>query len=156
MIWYEFVTSLSNLDVVPVVHVFWDKRDWVDSCNFISSVFRKIWKFKNQNQNSKEVIFKMNSRRISIMSAFSVLGPPLLITSVFAILPSRSHILKKQSRKGRRSSRHTRFEEFASIEVNGKCYMTPKDFLDEVTFSYPRPRIKRKVSCVWKRLRMTF
>ena len=79
------------------------------------------------------------------MSAFSVLGPPLLITSVFAILPSRSHILKKQSRKGRRSSRHTRFEEFASIEVNGKCYMTPKDFLDEVTFSYPRPRIKRKV-----------
>merc|ERR1719510_1504518 len=29
----------------------------------------------------------------------------------------------------------TRFESYATIEIDGKCYMTPRDFLDSIIFS---------------------
>lgn len=58
----------------------------------------------------------------------------------------------KQSSKGNKEEdqmshlthREKRFIKFASVEYDGQLYMTPQDFLDSVTESDPRPRLKRK------------
>lgn len=36
------------------------------------------------------------------------------------------------------------FDKYASVDINGEMYMTPKDFLDCIIQDSPRPRIKRK------------
>ncbi|XP_035207067.1 calcium uptake protein 3, mitochondrial-like isoform X2 [Stegodyphus dumicola] len=43
------------------------------------------------------------------------------------------------------TQRERRFIKFASVEYDGQLYMTPQDFLDSVTDTDPRPRLKRKV-----------
>ncbi|XP_055927045.1 calcium uptake protein 3, mitochondrial-like isoform X3 [Argiope bruennichi] len=43
------------------------------------------------------------------------------------------------------TQRERRFIKFASVEYDGQLYMTPQDFLDSVTESDPRPRLKRRV-----------
>ncbi|GBM09047.1 Calcium uptake protein 3, mitochondrial [Araneus ventricosus] len=43
------------------------------------------------------------------------------------------------------TQRERRFIKFASVEYDGQLYMTPQDFLDSVTETDPRPRLKRKV-----------
>ncbi|KFM60261.1 EF-hand domain-containing family member A2, partial [Stegodyphus mimosarum] len=43
------------------------------------------------------------------------------------------------------TQRERRFIKFASVEYEGQLYMTPQDFLDSVTDTDPRPRLKRKV-----------
>ncbi|XP_067121660.1 calcium uptake protein 3, mitochondrial isoform X2 [Centruroides vittatus] len=42
------------------------------------------------------------------------------------------------------TQRERRFIRFASVEYNGQIYMTPQDFLESVTESDPRPRMKRR------------
>lgn len=37
-----------------------------------------------------------------------------------------------------------RFQEFASLSVGEEFFMTPKDFLDAMTLTNPRPRMRRK------------
>ncbi|KAK3868929.1 hypothetical protein Pcinc_025723, partial [Petrolisthes cinctipes] len=41
--------------------------------------------------------------------------------------------------------RERRFIKFASAEYQGQLYMTPQDFIESVTDSEPRPRMKRRV-----------
>ncbi|KAG8178553.1 hypothetical protein JTE90_023246 [Oedothorax gibbosus] len=43
------------------------------------------------------------------------------------------------------TQREKRFIKFASVEYDGQLYMTPQDFLDSVTETDPRPRLKRKI-----------
>ncbi|GFY54287.1 calcium uptake protein 3, mitochondrial, partial [Trichonephila inaurata madagascariensis] len=43
------------------------------------------------------------------------------------------------------TQRERRFIKFASVEYDGQLYMTPQDFLDSVTETDPRPRLKRKI-----------
>ncbi|XP_068211567.1 calcium uptake protein 3, mitochondrial isoform X4 [Palaemon carinicauda] len=40
--------------------------------------------------------------------------------------------------------RERRFIKFASVEYQGQLYMTPQDFIESVTDSEPRPRLKRR------------
>lgn len=49
-------------------------------------------------------------------------------------------------KKKRKNLKRQKFEKFASIEYNGQNFMTPKDFLDNIVFDVPRPRIKQKVN----------
>ncbi|XP_047491898.1 calcium uptake protein 3, mitochondrial-like isoform X2 [Penaeus chinensis] len=41
--------------------------------------------------------------------------------------------------------RERRFIKFSSVEYQGQLYMTPQDFIESVTDSEPRPRLKRRV-----------
>ena len=77
-------------------------------------------------------------RKRLVSSAFTFIGPSMLVTGVFlGLAPS-------QPEKGSRLKR--RFDRFASVEYKGKPYLTPRDFLDDITFFHPRPMIKRKVN----------
>ncbi|KAK7086224.1 Calcium uptake protein 3, mitochondrial [Halocaridina rubra] len=50
-----------------------------------------------------------------------------------------------QSLKGLKlNHRERRFIKFASAEYQGQLYMTPQDFIESVTDSEPRPRLKRR------------
>ena len=64
----------------------------------------------------------------------------------------------------RKNRRFQRFSNFASVEIKGQIFMTPQDFLENIVFNLPKPRIKRQVCSttyiilksflVWNRLRI--
>ncbi|KAB7499338.1 Calcium uptake protein 3, mitochondrial [Armadillidium nasatum] len=55
--------------------------------------------------------------------------------------PNEDHVLKGL----KLNHRERRFMKFASVEHQGQLYMTPQDFIESVTDSEPRPRLKRRV-----------
>ncbi|XP_066971351.1 calcium uptake protein 3, mitochondrial isoform X10 [Macrobrachium rosenbergii] len=63
---------------------------------------------------------------------------------VEAARPSR-RMMEDQSLRGLKlNHRERRFIKFASVEYQGQLYMTPQDFIESVTDSEPRPRLKRR------------
>ncbi|XP_013779721.1 calcium uptake protein 3, mitochondrial-like isoform X2 [Limulus polyphemus] len=51
---------------------------------------------------------------------------------------------KGQKLEQQLTSREKRFVKFASVEYRGQIYMTPQDFLESVTETEPRPRLRRR------------
>eukprot|EP00096_Caligus_rogercresseyi_P001433 TRINITY_DN122_c0_g1_i1.p1 TRINITY_DN122_c0_g1~~TRINITY_DN122_c0_g1_i1.p1 ORF type:complete len:451 (-),score=92.68 TRINITY_DN122_c0_g1_i1:2071-3423(-) len=49
------------------------------------------------------------------------------------------------SKSQRLTAREKRFLQFSSVEYGGRVYMTPRDFLESIVESEPRPRLKRKI-----------
>ncbi|XP_071551337.1 calcium uptake protein 3, mitochondrial isoform X5 [Panulirus ornatus] len=64
---------------------------------------------------------------------------------VEAARPGR-RMTDEQSLRGLKlNHRERRFIKFASAEYEGQLYMTPQDFIESVTDSEPRPRLKRRI-----------
>ncbi|XP_045620999.1 calcium uptake protein 3, mitochondrial isoform X7 [Procambarus clarkii] len=64
---------------------------------------------------------------------------------VEAAKPTR-RMTDEQSLRGLKlNHRERRFIKFASAEYQGQLYMTPQDFIESVTDSEPRPRLKRRM-----------
>ncbi|KAK4309879.1 hypothetical protein Pmani_018515 [Petrolisthes manimaculis] len=66
-------------------------------------------------------------------------------TMVEAAKPSRRGLDDLTLRGLKLNHRERRFIKFASAEYQGQLYMTPQDFIESVTDSEPRPRMKRRV-----------
>ncbi|KAK3855436.1 hypothetical protein Pcinc_038160 [Petrolisthes cinctipes] len=66
-------------------------------------------------------------------------------TLVEAAKPSRRLLDDLTLRGLKLNHRERRFIKFASAEYQGQLYMTPQDFIESVTDSEPRPRMKRRV-----------
>ncbi|PRD20833.1 UNVERIFIED_CONTAM: Calcium uptake protein 3 [Trichonephila clavipes] len=65
-----------------------------------------------------------------------------------ALVHANQHSKTKQDediQMSQLTQRERRFIKFASVEYDGQLYMTPQDFLDSVTETDPRPRLKRKI-----------
>lgn len=64
---------------------------------------------------------------------------------VEAARPTR-RVTDEQTLRGLKlNHRERRFIKFSSVEYQGQLYMTPQDFIESVTDSEPRPRLKRRV-----------
>ena len=63
----------------------------------------------------------------------------------FFALASLTIMNSSTSPKLRKKRRFQRFSNFASVEIKGQIYMTPQDFLENIVFDLPKPRIKRQV-----------
>ncbi|XP_050720244.1 calcium uptake protein 3, mitochondrial-like isoform X3 [Eriocheir sinensis] len=64
---------------------------------------------------------------------------------VEAAKPFRRPIDESSLRGLKLNHRERRFIKFSSVEYEGQLYMTPQDFIESVTDSEPRPRLKRKM-----------
>ncbi|XP_076344767.1 mitochondrial calcium uptake 3 isoform X2 [Tachypleus tridentatus] len=71
-------------------------------------------------------------------------------SSTYFVLHAKQNVqLPLENSKGQKSeqqltSREKRFVKFASVEYQGQIYMTPQDFLESVTETEPRPRLRRR------------
>ena len=63
----------------------------------------------------------------------------------FFALASLTIMNSSTSPRLRKNRRFQRFSNFASVEIKGQIYMTPQDFLENIVFDLPKPRIKRQV-----------
>ncbi|XP_045101554.1 calcium uptake protein 3, mitochondrial-like isoform X7 [Portunus trituberculatus] len=57
----------------------------------------------------------------------------------------RRHIDESSLRGLKLNHRERRFIKFSSVEYQGQLYMSPQDFIESVTDSEPRPRLKRRM-----------
>ncbi|XP_069942833.1 calcium uptake protein 3, mitochondrial isoform X8 [Cherax quadricarinatus] len=64
---------------------------------------------------------------------------------VEAAKPTRRMTDEPSLRGLKLNHRERRFIKFASAEYQGQLYMTPQDFIESVTDSEPRPRMKRRI-----------
>nr|XP_042900668.1 calcium uptake protein 3, mitochondrial isoform X2 [Parasteatoda tepidariorum] len=127
------------------------------------SFYRKIFmKFNSLNKHdfSRKAFYfsEVNKDRICYLGATLGAGVTLLIFSdklqKFGAKRDIALVRANQQTKPSKdedvqmsqlTQRERRYIKFASVEYDGQLYMTPQDFLDSVTDSDPRPRLKRKV-----------
>ncbi|XP_063870255.1 calcium uptake protein 3, mitochondrial-like isoform X5 [Scylla paramamosain] len=65
--------------------------------------------------------------------------------SVVQAAKPRRHIDESSLRGLKLNHRERRFIKFSSVEYQGQLYMSPQDFIESVTDSEPRPRLKRRM-----------